>query len=143
MYATQAAIESRYGKDELLIIADDDLNDEIDTAKVNRALQDADDEIDSYIGKRYPLPLATVPGILTRVAVDIAIYRLSMGTHQSEEKRQRYEDAISLLAKLARGDIALSIDSHNDNQDTSPTGMEVEVDSNPRLFNRNTSSHIF
>src|SRR4051812_14243875 len=45
-------------------------------AIVQRALVDADNAINSYIGGRYPLPIAPVPEILERVACDLARFYL-------------------------------------------------------------------
>ena len=141
MYATQQDIIDRYGEETLLIVADADLDDEIDAGKVQRALQDASDEIDSHIGKRYALPLEQTPRILVRLAVDIALYRLSPQDGHTEEKRKRYEDAVKVLKNIATGDISLGLDADT-SEGASPTGMEVEVDSQDRLFNRGTMNRV-
>jgi len=69
MYATQQDIVDRYSADALLMVTDRDGN--VDVQQVLRALEDADDEINTYIGKRYPLPLVMVPRVITRVALDL------------------------------------------------------------------------
>lgn len=104
MYATQADMVGRYGEDAVLLIADRDRDGVIDPAVVERALTDATGEINSYLRAKYRLPLASVPEDLRRVACDIAHYRLSDdATLLTEEKRQRYDDALAWLKDLARG----------------------------------------
>jgi len=106
-YATQADLVDRFGETELAQRTNrvDGLT--IDTAVLGRALADADAEIDGYLAARYTLPLASAPVVLTRLAADIARYRLyDDGT--PEAVRQRYEDAVSLLKRLSSGDVQLA-----------------------------------
>jgi len=142
MYATQQDIENRYDKDTLLIVADVNNDGEIDAGTVNRALIDAGDEIDLYIGRRETLPLAVVPPILKRLAVDMALYFLSSEQGYTEEKRKRYEDAKKMLHEIATGKLSLGINNSND-EDASPVSMDVELTSEPRLFKRNSNNRIF
>jgi phage gp36-like protein len=72
MYATMQDIIDRYGEDELIVAADHDEDGSADTVVVEQGLSDASDEIDVYIGERYPLPLAAVPSVLKRLCVDMA-----------------------------------------------------------------------
>ncbi|GIX17702.1 MAG: hypothetical protein KatS3mg119_1888 [Rhodothalassiaceae bacterium] len=74
----------------------------IDASVAERALADADAEIDGYLAARYDLPLSPVPAVLTRLATDIARYRL-WDDRAPEEVRQRYEDAVRLLREIADG----------------------------------------
>jgi len=68
-------------------------------ASINEALQDAAEEINGYIGGRYPLPLPNVPSNLNRMACDIARYRLYY-QQPTEEVRNRYKDAIKFLERV-------------------------------------------
>ncbi|MDP3652422.1 MAG: DUF1320 domain-containing protein [Rhodoferax sp.] len=106
-YATQSDLVDRFGEAELAQRTNrvDGLT--IDTAVLGRALADADAEIDSYLTKRYALPLASTPLVLTRLACDITRYRLfDDGT--PETVRLRYEDAVSLLRRFSSGDVQLA-----------------------------------
>ena len=138
-YATQQDIVDRYGDDALYVAADRNNDDAIDTAAVARALNDATDEINAYIGKRYVLPLNPVPTVLTRLCVDIALYRLSTGTALTEEKRTRYTDCINLLKGIGNGDADLGIaDGSSD-----PTSVgDAELISNDRQFSRGTMGRL-
>jgi len=100
-YATQVDIDSRYGSDLLLTIADRDGDGEVDTDAVLLALADADDVIDSHLAERYQLPLATVPPLLVKAAVDIAVYNLA--SLPTDEQRNRYTDALKALKNIATG----------------------------------------
>ena len=142
MYATQQDIEDRYGVDALLIVADANMDDQVDSQKVTKALSDAADEINLYVGKRYPLPLDTVPSVLTRLAMDMGLYFLSAEDGYTEEKRQRYEDAIKVLRSIAKGEVSLGIETEQ-SEDASPVAMEVEMSSETRIFNRNNNNRIF
>ncbi|OTG62841.1 hypothetical protein B9T29_06370 [Acinetobacter sp. ANC 3903] len=103
MYATEANLVARFG-------------DEINNLKlmvtnpkfVEDAIQDATEEINGHIGGRYPLPLPNVPSNLKRMACDIARYRLYF-EKPTDEVRQRYEDAIAFLKRVADNKAHLQI----------------------------------
>ena len=107
-YATQADLEARYGADELTQLTDRIGAGVPDAAVINRALADADAEIDGYLATRYALPLPTVPPVLARIACDIARYRL-WEDRASEEVRRRYEDARRILESIANGRVSLGL----------------------------------
>ena len=117
-YAAVQDIIDRYSEDELSLAFDRDIDDPIDSAEAEaartaaaiRALTDSSAEIDGYLVGRYSLPLASAPAILTSLAVDIALYKGSANTVVTEEKRTRYDDAISYLNKVAQGKISLGIE---------------------------------
>ncbi len=112
MYATVQDIIDRYSEDQLVIVFDRDGDGVVDVngAEENvaeKALADASEEIDGYLAGRYSLPLSTVPKILVFFCVDIAMYKGSVETVVSEEKRTRYKDAIAFLMMVAQGKIQL------------------------------------
>lgn len=100
-YAAQADIDSRYGSDLLLTIADRDGDGVVDTDAVMLALADADDTINSHLAERYQLPLTTVPSLLVKMAVDLAVY--SLAALPTDEMRNRYSDAVKALKNIATG----------------------------------------
>lgn len=138
MYATQQDIIELYGNDQLLLIADRDNDGEVDADIVARAINDAAAEMNVYIGKKYPPPLSEIPAVLPRICIDIVMYRLAatadVGT---EERRLRYEDAVSLLKKIASGEVSLGIAP----PPTSASGMAV-IQGRDRLFNRDTMKNL-
>ncbi len=109
-YATVQHITDRYGEDALLMLADRDGDDSVDVNVVDQVLTDASAEIDVWLASRYSLPLTSTPSVLIRICVDIAVYRLSSDADvATEEKRQRFEDAISMLKNIANGKAKLSL----------------------------------
>ena len=122
-YATLNDIIAIYGKDHLHI-ADRNNDGKIDEEAVQRALDLASGEIDSYIGVRYPLPLKGSPAPLTQICVDIAIYRLAR-SHDvlSEEMKSRYEQSVTHLKAISAGRAILVIeksDSSSNNKGPQP-----------------------
>ncbi|MDP3926162.1 MAG: DUF1320 family protein [Hydrogenophaga sp.] len=107
-YATAADLVQRFGADELAQLADPLHTGEADPALLALALADAHAEIDGYLAARYQLPLPVVPVVLVRLACDVARYRLWADV-ASAEVRQRYEDAVKLLANMSRGVVALGL----------------------------------
>lgn len=108
MYASYADLEARYGADTLAVLTDPAKSGTPDRDRVERALEDAGEEIDGYIRQRYALPLSPPPGLLVRIEADIAIYRLSESDSETtEDARKRYEDAVRLLARIADGSVSL------------------------------------
>ncbi len=109
-YATQDDIIASHGADQLLLVPDRDNDGEIDAPAVTRALAEATALIDTLLGGRYPVPLPVVPDLVRGICIDIALYKLaSIGGGLHDELRTRYDDAISLLKRIADGKAALDI----------------------------------
>lgn len=132
-YATQTHLTDRYGADVLLELADRDGDNVVDTAIVDRALADADAVIDSYLARRYDLPLASTPAVLTTYAAQIAFYYLQRD-RPTEEARADYKDALAWLGDVGAGRAELDIAGSE--PATSADGLET---SGPdRIFSRTT-----
>ena len=71
-YATQQDLVERFGEEELIQLTDREHAQLIVADVIDRALSDADAEIDSYLGVRYTLPLVSIPVLLVGVAANIA-----------------------------------------------------------------------
>lgn len=108
-YATLSDATDLYGEDYVLVAADKNDDGTPDTSVVTDALDNASSLMDSYIGVRYGVPLSSVPSIVVNYCIDIAVYMMSPGMTRTKEKRQRYEDAMSWLKAIARGDAGLGI----------------------------------
>ncbi len=138
MYATAQELEKRLGGEEaLVILADRDGDGVADAELVERALADATAEIDSYLAGRYTLPLPTVPAVLVRLACDMAVYRITSeyGTGLTEERRQRYDDAVAWLKRAASGDVSLGLPPQQEPASSSPAAPGL-VSGKPRAFDR-------
>ncbi|RYL22113.1 gp436 family protein [Acinetobacter piscicola] len=104
MYATRNDLETRFGEGEMQQL-------EIMQTASNsfeEALQDASEEIDSYIAVRYKLPLPQTPSTLKRIACNIARYRLYF-QRPTEEVENRYKAEIDFLKRVADGKAVLNI----------------------------------
>ena len=109
-YATLEALIEQYGLEAVLLVADRDQDGDIDPDVVTKALADATAEIDTYVGAKHRLPLPSVPPLLVRLCCDIALYRLSSEPGSgTEEKRKRFEDALTLLLRIAGGSVSLGL----------------------------------
>lgn len=137
-YATEQDIVDRYSEEQLLISFDRDADGDADADAIARALADASDEIDGYIAGRYSLPLADPPRILTFLAVDIALYKGSVETAVTEEKRTRYKDAIAFLTRVAKGEVMLF--SSDPSAPSGGSGASFSAD--PRLHTRRKMRHM-
>ena len=130
-YASQTDLTDRFGATELAQRTNRTDGSTIDTVVLGRALADADAEIDGYLATRYSLPLVSAPPVLTRLAADIARYRL-YDDGVPATVLQRYQDAVGLLKRLASGEVQLA--------DVSPTpvaggyGNSVAVKVPTRVF---------
>jgi phage gp36-like protein len=108
-YATDQELIDRVGIDAVAAVSDRDGDAAIENEAVVTALDDASADIDSYLSTRYPLPLATVPGAVKRVCIDIAMYHLS-GNRTTEEVENRYKNAIAWLRDVSKGVAGLGND---------------------------------
>ncbi|WP_151720214.1 gp436 family protein [Gemmobacter serpentinus] len=142
-YASQSDIVTLYGAN-ALVVADHDRDGVPDTEAVTRALDLASAEIDTYIGRRYnlPLPVASTPHLM-QLCVDIALYRLALSQDvASTEHRTRYEDAITTLVRIADGRAALVLPAQPPAEGEEGPSPEVSgpqpivAGGPPRLFSR-------
>lgn len=108
-YLTQSELEQRLN-DEIYVLAATEADPEVlDTVKIEAALQDASDEIDSYVAQAYAIPLPTTPRILKKVCQDLALYYLARGPLQREEIDERYNRHIKWLKLVASKDVSLGL----------------------------------
>lgn len=129
-YAVQQDLIDRFGNQEILELTDRASLGAIDAAVVDRALADADGEINSYLESRYTLPLAAVTPILVRLAADIARYYL-YDDRVTDSVKKRYDDAIAFLVLVAKGSATIGVDAANKE---SPVIGEIQVRANDRVF---------
>jgi phage gp36-like protein len=87
----------------------------INTTVIDQALADASAEIDGYLDGRFALPLTDPPVVLNRLACDVAMYRMQAlrPIHDMADARQRYDDAVQLLVRVARGEVTLGLTEDN------------------------------
>lgn len=108
----------------------------IDETVVDRAIGDAGALIDTYLAKRYTLPLADTPPVLTKFAADLARYFL---TGDSAAKgtpvEAAYRDALDWLADVAEGTVVLAAGGETE---APAGGGQVEYAASCRVFTRDS-----
>ncbi len=136
-YATAQDVINRYPNRDLVQLTNEDPTAmTVNTAPITQALSDASAEIDGYIEGRFALPLADPPAVLNRLATDIAMYRMQTlrPLHDIEDARQRYEDAVAMLGKVAAGELTLGLAT--DGKEPPVAGAVESVQGPERVFNR-------
>ncbi len=138
-YVTIENMTQRFGTDRLVELtsrgdalpADEGDSDGIVTTVFDAAAQEADAIVDSYVGRRYRLPLSPPPVAIVSTACDIAYFKLHRGRH-TDEVREAYKDALRFLSDVSNGLAQLDV-----------TGVEVasapadaRVAAPPRVFSR-------
>lgn len=112
---------------------------QLDEEKIQLAIDDADAEVNSFLAKRFKLPLnlPTLPSPLRRAAVSIAFYWLSERDNQiTDEVQKRYDEALRTLREIANGTRDLGLSSDTPVEETN-NGRLIIVSENQRLFTRN------
>lgn len=80
----------------------------IDDTIVALHIADAESTIDSYLGKRYALPLSEVPAVLQKIAADLAIYFLHGPTVDKDSNvATAYRDAKKWLEDVSKGTVTI------------------------------------
>lgn len=119
-YATPQDLIARYGEAELIQLTDPTEQQAVDTARVQRAIDDAVALANAYLGKVYALPLAgctkpaPVPGNpqateqvpppqLARIVCDVARYYLYDDLAPEAEVYRRFKTAVAELQAIGEG----------------------------------------
>lgn len=113
-YATVDDMVQRFGATEMtrLTTPSDREMDGIVADVAETALTSASGMMDSYIGRRYRVPMDVAPAAAIDVCCDIARFRLSTGDQKTcpEEVRTRHKDAMQWLSDISRGLVVLELD---------------------------------
>jgi phage gp36-like protein len=145
LYATRQDLEDYFGVEELRIAADRDGDGVADDGVITSALNAASEEIDSYVGVQYDLPLTTIqtPGILMNVCADIAMYRMSIDAASiTEDKHTRYKDAVVWLTKISKGTVTLGREEEQEAKQDEVELASATVSAPSRLFTRTKMAGI-
>jgi len=110
-YSTLSDIQEQLSDDKLVDLTQDDpAISSIDTSKVDRAIADADEEIESYCAKKYAIPFSTTPDLVRKLSVDIAVYNLYARRGDAPDfRKERYKNAVKLLEKISTGMVTLGV----------------------------------
>lgn len=110
MYCTIEDIKQAIPEDNIIQLTDDTGTGVIDQAKVEDAIQYADQLIDSYLRGRYTVPLNPVPALIRRLSVEMAgfnLYSRRFELAMPEAMLQRRKEIIRLLEQIQKGMITL------------------------------------
>lgn len=112
--------------------SDDTLN---ETA-IDDALAQADDEINSYLSRRFQMPLAQVPSLLNKLAITITFYWLADRDNQATDlMTDRYDRALKTLKEIAAGQRELGLATADAAAEGTVGKVEL-IQDGERLFTR-------
>lgn len=110
-YATVQDMIGRFGETEMLRLSsvDGELPETVTVAPVEQAIADADGIIDSYLRKRYAVPLSPVPQVITRASCILARYDLCTGGDREPPTQvvNDRKDIVAWLTQIANGTVTL------------------------------------
>ena len=133
-YCALSDIEHQLPEDDLVALTDDAGSDEVDTDVVDRAIADADEEIDAYLALRYSLPFSTTPELIRKFSVDLAICNLyARRAHLNipETRKDKCSRARRMLEKIAAGGMRIDVPEP---AKTSTGGIAVTTSKADRAF---------
>jgi len=137
-YCTLDDIKEQIPESELIQLTDDEDLGIVDASITDRAIADADAEINSYCAERYTVPFDPVPDIIRKRSVDIAIYNLfSRRQIYNENRSSRHKDDIRFLERVSSGSVSLG---PNAPAETSQDTVGVSTVKTDRIFSTGRTS---
>ena len=111
----------------------------IDPIKIDAAILEADELIDSYVSKVKAVPLVPVPGLIKNLSVNMAIWNLFVGRGSPDDVRETAsKDALKVLEKLADRRITLGDDESVLPESSTEGGPVSSNSASDREFNKTT-----
>lgn len=142
MYSTVAAILKLLPESVVLQLADDEeaglLSDPAVTAVLEEAIEQADREIDAYVGTVKPVPLAVVPALIENLSTKLAVHQLWLrrpGVDEPETWQRETARCMRLLEAIATGKMALGAEIGGAAE---PSQGTASFTASPRLMSRRT-----
>lgn len=133
-YAVQADMVARFGQAQILLLADRDNDQVIDTAVVESAIADADAVVDLHVRRLYAVPLAPVPAEIARIVCDMARrYLYGDATEVPDSVLAADKAARDLLKLIADGKVQLDAAPAAASLDAA-AALEVDVESETPFF---------
>ncbi len=112
-YVTVQDVEERLGSSAYVELTDDSGSGQADLDKVNEAIGGAEGEVDSYLGRRYAVPVQIagfpmIAALLKTIVLDLVEYRLrGRRSVVSAGVERRRREAVEWLARVAAGEVVL------------------------------------
>ncbi len=82
----------------------------LDAALIERAIEDAESEIDLHLEGRYQLPLPSVPRVLKRIAGSLAYANLHTNLGDTHPALRAAEHSRRMLSGIAKGTLSIGLD---------------------------------
>lgn len=130
-YCTRDNLLKRYGEGPL-----DELTDS-DSAILDPAIADADEQIDRKLRGRYAVPVTPAPAELVDIACALAFWNLYRGRTAPEEVQKRADAALRELRDYATGTNVLDVPA---GKPTSPAATVVVAP--PAVFGNDTLARM-
>lgn len=148
-YASTADLSLRLGERTVIQLTNphDSRADSVNEQVAQASIADATGIIDSYIGQRVSLPLASVPTLVKTLAIDLAVYYLKVkvgNTNQSDNATSKlYDDAIKHLERFAKGDTSLGlVIEDTTTTDDNEQSDHADISSADRQFTRSSMGSL-
>ena len=109
-YATRNDLIAYYGSDEVNRVAAMGSDDDASSELLDAVISDASDEVDTYIGGRYSLPLESIPKILKSKCLALAWHTLHRKVG-NDVAMVEADNARRWLRDVASGKATLGLDS--------------------------------
>jgi phage gp36-like protein len=109
-YATTQDFIQAFGEQEAIQLSnlDNPMGDVVDANHIDQALQDASEEVNSYVRSRYATPISDPPRALKRWVMDIARYLLHR-YDPTDTVKKNHEDALRFLREVRDGKKAIDL----------------------------------
>ena len=135
-YSSLADLQNKISDSQLIQLTDDS-GATIDLIKIEAAITEADDLIDSYLGKVKTVPLSPVPGLVKNLSVNMAVWNLYVGRGSTNAVRENANAAaLNTLAKIASREVTLGDDESALPQSTTEGGPAASTSVEDREFNK-------
>jgi phage gp36-like protein len=112
-YVTANDVQERLGDQLYIELTDDSGSGSADPDKVNEALEGAEGEVNSYLGRRYAVPVSLseqsmISQVLKSFVLDLVEHRLhSRRPPVPEDVRRKRDQALVWLKRVAEGEVVL------------------------------------
>jgi len=137
-YCTLNDLKEKVPEATLIDLTDDENTGAVVTSRIDRAIADADAEIDGYCAGRYSVPLNPVPAIILKFSVDIAIYNLMQRKESTESWDTAYKNAIRFLKDVAKGSASLGVHPPPDPPGEEDTSCGSLLSARDKMFDIDT-----
>jgi len=138
-YSALTDMQGIMSNESLKQITDDINGTTIIQSNIDKAIADADEIINSYIGNRYQLPLTSpFPKLVVKLSTDIAIYNLyrrRSGITPPELVIKAYDEAMRMLRDIQTGKAILS-DATTSLPVSEPATSRTNKTSEDRIFTK-------